>query len=70
MPILRKRELKEMLPEERSKKLTELRAELIRLRTTVASGGSVENPGRIRELKRTIARILTLESQQRKVEEK
>jgi large subunit ribosomal protein L29 len=59
-----------MLPEERSKKLTELRAELIRLRTTVASGGSVENPGRIRELKRTIARILTLESQQRKVEEK
>jgi large subunit ribosomal protein L29 len=70
LPILRKRELKEMLPEERSKKLTELRAELIRLRTTVASGGSVENPGRIRELKRTIARILTLESQQRKVEEK
>lgn len=70
MPILRKRELKEMLPEERRKKLTELRAELIRLRTTVASGGSVENPGRIRELKRTIARILTLESQQRKVEEK
>jgi len=59
-----------MLPEERRKKLTELRAELIRLRTTVASGGSVENPGRIRELKRTIARILTLESQQRKVEEK
>jgi len=70
LPILRKRELKEMLPEERRKKLTELRAELIRLRTTVASGGSVENPGRIRELKRTIARILTLESQQRKVEEK
>ncbi|MEM2106593.1 MAG: 50S ribosomal protein L29 [Candidatus Bathyarchaeia archaeon] len=70
MPILRKRELKEMLPEERSKKLIELRAELTRLRTTVASGGSVENPGRIRELKRTIARILTLESQQRKVEKK
>ena len=59
MPILRKRELKQILPEEREKKLTELRTELVKLRTTVKSGGNVENVGRIRELKRTIARIMT-----------
>ncbi|MGQ9543461.1 MAG: 50S ribosomal protein L29 [Candidatus Bathyarchaeia archaeon] len=70
MPILRKRELKQMLPEERRRKITELRTELIHLRTTVASGGTVENPGRIRELKRTIARLLTLESKEKgRVEE-
>ena len=62
MPILRKRELKQLLPEEREKKLAELRTELVKLRTSVKSGGTVENVGRIRELKLTIARILTVEN--------
>ena len=65
MPILRKREMSQMLPEERSKKLSELRAELTRLRTTVSSGGTIENPSRIREIRRAIAKILTIESQER-----
>ena len=59
MPILRKREIKQLLPEEREKKLTELRIELAKLRTSVKAGGTVDNVGRVRELKRTIARILT-----------
>ena len=50
-----------MLPEERRKKVTELRAELTNIRTSVKSGGTVENPARIRELRKTIARLLTLE---------
>lgn len=66
LPILRKRELKQMLPEEREKKLTELRTELVHLRTMVASGGTVENPSRIREIRRTIARLLTIEAQTQK----
>ena len=66
LPILRKRELKQMLPEEREKKLTELRTELVHLRTMVASGGTVENPGRIREIRKTIARLLTIEAQTQK----
>jgi ribosomal protein L29 len=32
----------------------------------VASGGTVENPGRIREIRRTIARLLTIEAQTQK----
>ncbi len=65
MPILRRREMKQMLPDERSKKLKELAAELTRLRTTVSSGGTVENPSRIREIKKTIARILTMENEEK-----
>ena len=61
MPILRKREIRQLLPEEREKKLAELRTELVKLRTTVKSGGNIENVGRIRELKRTVARLLTIE---------
>lgn len=59
MPILRKREIKQLLPEEREKKLAELRTELRKLRTSVKAGGTVDNVGRVREIKRTIARLLT-----------
>jgi len=60
MAILRMREIREMTPDERRKKLEELRTELSRLKAMVRAGGSIENPGRIRELRRTIARILTV----------
>ena len=62
MAILRKREMKQMLPEERKKKVSELRAELTTIRTSVKSGGTVENPSRVKELRRTIARLLTVEN--------
>jgi len=63
LPILRKRELKQLLQQEREKKLAELRTELVKLRTSVKSGGNVDNVARIREIKRTIARILTVTGQ-------
>ena len=64
MPLLRVREIREMSPEERAKKLSELRAELAKLRSMVEAGGSIENPARIREIRRTIARILTIEREE------
>jgi len=60
MPILRLSEIRKMSQEERKRRLTELRAELMRMRTMVEAGGALDNPYRIRELKRTIARILTV----------
>ena len=59
MAILRKREMRQMLPEERKKKISELRAELTSIRTSVKSGGTVDNPSRVKELRRTVARLLT-----------
>ena len=63
MPILRLKDISDMSSEERTKKLSELRAELARLRTMVRAGGAVENPARIRELRKTIAQILTIENE-------
>ena len=60
MPILRPSDIRKMSPEERAKKLRELRAELMKLRAVVKAGGMVENPARIRELRRAIARLLTI----------
>ena len=74
MPILRVREIRGMSVEDRDKKVSELRAELARLRTMVRAGGAVENPARIRELRKAIAKILTVENEDklglRKKEEK
>lgn len=69
MPVMRKSEIKQMLPEERTEKLNQLRTELLRFKTMVSSGGTIENPARIRELRKTIARILTLENSQKKTRE-
>ena len=65
MPILRMRDLRGMSAQERERRLRELRTELSRLRTMVEAGGAIENPARIRELKRTIARILTVENEEK-----
>jgi large subunit ribosomal protein L29 len=52
--------LRAMTPEERRELLNQLRAELLRLETQRARG-FVEKPGRIRQIRRAIARILTIE---------
>lgn len=49
----------EMTPEEREKNLRDVKKELIKLNAQVATGTPPENPGKITELKRTIARIKT-----------
>jgi large subunit ribosomal protein L29 len=63
MPILRLKDISDMSSEERTTKLSELRAELARLKTMVRAGGAVENPARMRELRKTIAKILTIENE-------
>jgi large subunit ribosomal protein L29 len=65
MPILRVKEIRDMPQEERKKKLGELRTELVRLKTMINAGGAIENPSRIKELRKTIARILTIENEQK-----
>lgn len=64
MPILRNKDIRAMSSEDRKKKLTELRTELLRLKTLVKAGGAIENPSRVQELRKTIARILTIENEE------
>jgi len=63
MPILRVKEIRGMSPEDRKKRLRELQTELVRLRTMIKAGGAIENPARVSELRKTIARILTIENE-------
>ena len=65
MAIIRLKDIQSMSSEDRSNKLVELRAELARIKTMVKAGGAVENPTRVRELRKTIAQILTVENETR-----
>jgi large subunit ribosomal protein L29 len=70
MPILRVKEIRGMSHDDRQKKLSELRTELVRLKTMVKAGGSLDNPARVHELRKTIARILTIDSEPAPVKKK
>ncbi|HNR26644.1 MAG TPA: 50S ribosomal protein L29 [Methanobacteriaceae archaeon] len=60
MVILRSKEIRDMDLEDIQKKLDELRAEYARNISKSAAAGVYENPGKIKELKRTIARVITI----------
>jgi large subunit ribosomal protein L29 len=70
MAILRLKEIRDMSPEKRKEKIAEFRTELARLKTMVEAGGSIDNPAQIRELRKTIARILTIEAEEKRGNEK
>lgn len=59
MAIIRKKELNQMSEPTMNGKITELRRELIRYNSQLSTGTPPENPGRIRAIKRTIARLKT-----------
>ncbi len=56
-------EIRKMKPEDLSKKLSELRLELAKELSNVRMGRAVKNPGKIRELRRAIARIMTVQKE-------
>jgi len=65
MPILRVKEIRDMSSEDRTKKLGEFRTELLRLKTMIGAGGTVENPARMKALRKAISKILTVEHEER-----
>ena len=59
MAIFRSGEVAQLSDVEIGEQLDKLRFELVRHNGKVAAGGATENAGQIRELRRTIARLLT-----------
>ncbi len=64
MALLRTKEIRAMDVAAREKKLRELRDELMHERGVAAMGGAPPNPGKIRALRKNIARLRTIESEE------
>lgn len=63
MTLIKKNELKAMTAEQIKEKLAGLNKELLKLNAQRAVGTTIESPGRIKLIRRTIARLLTLQTQ-------
>ncbi|MBT3463442.1 50S ribosomal protein L29 [archaeon] len=63
------KELKEKSVSELAVTLNDLRKELIKLNTQVATGTTLKSPGQVKKIKKTIARILTLINQKSQKED-
>lgn len=65
MAIFRAAEVAEFSDVELQEQLAKLRLELVENNGKVSAGGAPENAGRIREIRRTIARISTEQNKRR-----
>lgn len=57
---MKAKDIRQLTPEERKEKLKELKEELMHERGVSAMGGSPPSPGKIRQLRTSIARLLTI----------
>jgi large subunit ribosomal protein L29 len=64
MTILYPAEIRDMTPAERQAELEDLETELLNAEAVKATGGMPDDPGRISELRRTIARIKTIQREE------
>jgi len=64
MPIIRLKEIIAMSQQDRALKLYDLQAELARIKTMINAGGAVENPTRVRQLRKVIAQVKTIQNEE------
>jgi len=69
MAILHTEEIRDMTPAEREAELEDLETELLNARAVQAAGGAPEDPGRISELRKTIARLKTIQREEGDLED-
>ncbi|MCD6496065.1 MAG: 50S ribosomal protein L29 [Candidatus Aenigmarchaeota archaeon] len=63
MAVLKKRDARKMKAEELDSRVSELRLEVAKEKANIAIGAPVSSPGKMRDMKRTIARILTIKKE-------
>jgi len=56
---MKAKDIAKLNPDDLNKKLIELRKELIKQNAQVATGTTPKSPGQIKDIKKTIAKILT-----------
>lgn len=69
MTILHPEEIRDMTVKEREEELEQLETELLNARAVQATGGAAENPARMKEIRRAIARIKTIRREEGEAEE-
>jgi large subunit ribosomal protein L29 len=66
---MKSKEIRKLKPEEYNKKLSEAKRELMILQGQAKTGTPPKNPGMIKKLRRTIARMYTITNENNKEEQ-
>ena len=69
MAIINKEELRNMSIDDMSAKIVELKKELVKHNAQIATGTTPKSPGRVKEIKKTIARMLTITKNKEKAKQ-
>ena len=65
MAILRKKDIRKMDEKEMDKQIKELNLELSKEKANIHIGASVTSPGKLKEIRKTMARIKTIKNEKR-----
>jgi len=65
MAIVRKKDMRKFDEKELEKRLSDMRLELAKQKASIKIGASVSSPGRTRELRKSMARGLTIKNERR-----
>jgi large subunit ribosomal protein L29 len=65
MAVIRTSELRSMTEKELSAKLTEIEKEITSQNAKLAAGGMADNPGKLAEMKKIVARIKTISKEKK-----
>lgn len=60
--MIKAKEARKLNKKELDKRLEEMKKELMKLKSQSSGGSQAENPGKVRAIKRTIARLLTIKN--------
>ena len=67
MAIFRAKDVQQLSDVELDEQMGKIKLELIQHNGKVSAGGATENPGRIKELRRSVARMMTEKNRRRTV---
>ena len=63
MAIIRIKDVRKLDEKDRQKRINELRLEFAKEKANIAIGANVTSPGRLKEIRKTIARVLTVQNE-------
>ena len=63
MAIIKVKEIRKLEEKELDKRMNELKLELSKERANINIGAPVTSPGRVKEIRKTVARILTIKNE-------
>lgn len=66
MAIMKMKDARKLGDKDIDKKLSELRLELTKEKANIAIGANAVSPGRIKEIRRAVARLLTVKDERKK----